>query len=125
MKTTLNIQHMRKSFGDQTVLKDINLSLEAGKIYGIEGYNGSGKSVRYKCIRGLMLPDEGAGFLNGRERKAGEMLSDTGFIIEKPACLKREFNVYDKPFTEQDCGDHYGNCSNRASDICRKSGKYE
>jgi len=88
MKTTLNIQHLGKSFGDQIVLKDINLSLEAGKIYGIEGYNGSGKSVLFKCICGLMIPDEV--FFNGRERKAGEMLSDTGFIIEKPACLKRE-----------------------------------
>ena len=37
-----------------------------------------------------MIPDKGAVFLNGKERKAGEMLSDTGFIIEKPACLKRE-----------------------------------
>ena len=90
MKTTLNIQHLGKSFGEQTVLKDINLSLEAGKIYGIEGYNGSGKSVLFKCICGLMIPDKGAVFLNGKERKAGEMLSYTGFIIEKPACLKKE-----------------------------------
>ena len=33
MKTTLNIEHLEKSFGEQTVLKAINLSLEAGKIY--------------------------------------------------------------------------------------------
>lgn len=90
MKTKLTIQHLEKSFGQQMVLKDINLSMESGKIYGIEGHNGSGKSVLFKCICGLMIPDKGSVSLNGKEKKAGEMLSDTGFIIEKPACLKQE-----------------------------------
>ena len=44
------IEHLSKKFGKQEVLKDINLTMQTGKIYGIAGYNGSGKTVMFKCI---------------------------------------------------------------------------
>lgn len=48
-----------KDFKDQRVLDKLNLSFSNGKIYGIVGRNGSGKSVLFKCISGLMKASSG------------------------------------------------------------------
>lgn len=48
-----------KRFRDQVVLKNVSISFEKGQIHGIVGRNGSGKTVLFKCICGLMHPEEG------------------------------------------------------------------
>jgi len=55
----LTLQDVTKSFGMNTVLKDINLTLQAGSRMGLVGVNGSGKSTLFKVISGAMEPDEG------------------------------------------------------------------
>ena len=85
---SLVVSHIWKSFGKQQVLKDVSLSMEPGKIYGIVGYNGSGKSVLFKCICGLLIPDQGEIVLDGSTLEKGKMLPDTGILIEGPAYLK-------------------------------------
>ena len=50
----ITLRGVSKKFKDATVLSDINLSFEKGKIYGIIGRNGSGKTVMFKCIVGFM-----------------------------------------------------------------------
>ncbi len=84
------IEHLSKKFGKQEVLKDISLTMEAGKIYGIAGYNGSGKTVMFKCICGLIIPDGGIIRIDEQKVKRGEILTDVGMIIEGPAYLKRK-----------------------------------
>lgn len=84
------IEHLSKKFGKQEVLKDISLTMEAGKIYGIAGYNGSGKTVMFKCICGLIIPDGGIVRIDEQKVKRGEILTDVGMIIEGPAYLKRK-----------------------------------
>lgn len=49
----IHIQNLNKSFGSKVVLKDINISFEAGKVYGIAGENGAGKTTLFNCIAGL------------------------------------------------------------------------
>lgn len=49
----IKIQNLSKSFGKQEVLNDINLTFEAGKVYGIVGENGAGKTTLFKCMAGL------------------------------------------------------------------------
>ncbi len=56
----LSIQNVTKSFAMNTVLKDINLTLQAGSRMGLIGVNGSGKSTLFRLISGAMEPDEGA-----------------------------------------------------------------
>ena len=56
----LSIQNVTKSFAMNTVLKDINLTLQAGSRMGLIGVNGSGKSTLFRLISGAMEPDEGS-----------------------------------------------------------------
>lgn len=78
-----------KSFKNQEVLSNINIVFESGKIYGIVGYNGSGKSVLLKWICGFFTLDSGEIEINGKKLKKDiDMIQDAGVIIEEPAFLK-------------------------------------
>lgn len=62
----IKVENLHKSFGEQHVLKGINLIAKEGKITFIIGKSGSGKSVLLKHILGLIKPDKGSVFINGR-----------------------------------------------------------
>ena len=83
---TISIQNASKSFGQHKVLDNINLNCEKGFIYGIVGYNGSGKTVLFKSICGFLKPDSGVITING---KSNSDISDfnLGVIIEAPAYI--------------------------------------
>ena len=55
----INIEHVKKSFGTNTVLNDINLKLRKGETLVTLGRSGTGKSVILQCIVGLLKPDSG------------------------------------------------------------------
>lgn len=55
----LEIKHVKKSFGDVEVLKDISLTVERGEVLGIIGPSGSGKSTLLRCVTGLEKQDAG------------------------------------------------------------------
>lgn len=55
----LEINHMKKSFGEVEVLKDISMKVEEGEVFGIIGPSGSGKSTLLRCATGLETPDSG------------------------------------------------------------------
>ena len=55
----LTLQNVNKSFGMNEVLKDVNLTLQAGGRMGLVGVNGSGKSTLFRLIHGDMAPDSG------------------------------------------------------------------
>jgi phospholipid/cholesterol/gamma-HCH transport system ATP-binding protein len=63
----LNIEHLKKRFGNQLVLNDINLTVSKGEIVCIIGQSGCGKSVILKHIMGLLIPDGGRILLDGKE----------------------------------------------------------
>lgn len=88
METGIVVEHVYKSFGKQTVLKDVNLNIEAGQIFGIVGNNGSGKTVLMKCICGFMRPDKGRILVNGRQiGRDCDFPESLGVIIETPGFL--------------------------------------
>lgn len=85
----IRVNNGTKSFKNQKVLSNINIVFESGKIYGIVGYNGSGKSVLLKCICGFLTLDSGEIEINGKKLKKDiDMIQDAGVIIEEPAFLK-------------------------------------
>lgn len=55
----LKIEHLTKNFGDQEVLKDLNLNIRKGEIYALLGKNGSGKSTTIKILCNLLNADGG------------------------------------------------------------------
>lgn len=85
----IEVSHVSKSFKDNKVLKDVSLSCESGKIYGLVGHNGSGKTVLFKSICGFLSCDEGTITVNGKVMgKDKDMLTDAGIIIEEPGFLR-------------------------------------
>lgn len=91
----LEIKGLTKKFKKRTVLRDINLSLEFGNIYGFIGANGSGKSVFFKTICGFLKPDKGTVTVNGKTiGKEMDFLPSLGVVIEKPGFIEN-YNQFD------------------------------
>lgn len=87
-ESIIDVSHVSKRFRQQTVLQDVNVSILSGKITGIIGRNGSGKTVLLKCIIGLMPPDSGQISVNGRViGKDVDFAQDIGFIVDAPGFL--------------------------------------
>jgi len=61
----IEIKNLKKSFGDKTILTDVNLTLGTGKCNLIIGSSGSGKTVLMKCLVGLFEPDSGQVLYDG------------------------------------------------------------
>ena len=72
------VNHVTKSFKEETVLKDVVLSVPKGKICGIIGRNGSGKTVLFKCICGLLQVDKGD--IQVDHRQIGAIIEEPGFL---------------------------------------------
>lgn len=85
---TIEVQNLVKKFQDHIVLDHVSLCCEQGKIYGIIGYNGSGKTVLFKCICGFLTQEEGEIRIKGKtHRQRGYHMTDVGAVIEEPAFL--------------------------------------
>lgn len=86
MDSVLELRNVRKSFGKQVVLDDINLTIRQGDIYGLIGRNGAGKTTILKTIVSLIHQDKGEILLFGRTHGEGYMkqLTRTGSVIETP-----------------------------------------
>ena len=79
----IEIRELNKKYGSKQVLTDVNLSIEKGKVYGIVGRNGAGKTTMFRCIIGL-------------ESHQGEIHSEleplknhTGFLPTNPFMMSR------------------------------------
>lgn len=122
MEPVIEIKGLKKSFGDTTVLSDINLSVNKGETVVILGKSGQGKSVTIKCIAGLMTQDAGSLKVFGEEVKdlEDDALKDLrcrlGFLFQGAALydsmtvrenlafpLKRVLKIKDKQEIEERC----------------------
>lgn len=94
MSLVIFVQNVTKIYGQQTVLDNVSLTCETGKIYGLVGRNGSGKTVLLKCICGLVHPSDGEITVWGK--RVGEDIDfpdNVGFIIEAPGFLPHESGI--------------------------------
>lgn len=85
--TVLEIKHLVKRFGDQTVLKDISLTVHEGEVIVIVGPSGCGKSTLLRCINALEEIQGGEVRLNGTEvskksRKLAEIRQKVGMVFQ-------------------------------------------
>ena len=87
----VDVQHVSKSFGSEQVLEDVTLQLMRGKIHGIIGRNGSGKTVLMKCICGFLRPTAGKISVFGKNIGTDcDFAPKTGMLIETPGFLPHE-----------------------------------
>ena len=88
MCVAIKVENVYKSFGKTVVLQNINVLFEKGKIHGLIGRNGSGKTMLMKCICGLVPVSSGEIIINGKILKNGKEIPDNiGVIIETPGFL--------------------------------------
>lgn len=91
MLNAITIADLHKSFGDNHVLRGVNLTVEPGESMVIIGGSGSGKSVLIKHIIGLLKPDRGSILVNGeevttmRERQLKELRKKFGMLFQAAA----------------------------------------
>ena len=88
VNAAVSVKGISKHFDKECVLKNVTRDFEKGKIHGIVGNNGSGKTVLMKCICGFLFPDEGEVTVDGKRiGKDVDFPGDLGIIIETPGFL--------------------------------------
>lgn len=88
MDIAVSVQNIYKRFGEDTVLTGVSHDFEEGRIHGIAGNNGSGKTVLMKCICGFLLPSKGKILVRSKQvGKDMDFPGDLGLIIETPGFL--------------------------------------
>lgn len=78
----LKLLNVEKTINEETILKNVTLTIKQGEIVGFEGRNGSGKSVLFKMIAGIMIPTNGKIEILGEELKKGKFPRDIGVILD-------------------------------------------
>ena len=96
----IELKNLHKSFGEQTVLDGIDLTVETGETISVLGRSGTGKSVLLKLLIGLQKPDSGSICIDGHEivglqtRELNEVRKNVGYLFQEAA-------LYDSMTIEQ------------------------
>lgn len=88
------IENYTKKIKGNIILDNINLTLEKNKIYGFVGINGSGKTMLFRAIAGLISPTSGKITVDGRETGNGKHPESIGLLIEN-ADLWNDMTAYE------------------------------
>lgn len=91
MNAVLKVEHLKKSFGDNHVLKDISFDLKEGEVLSIIGPSGSGKSTLLRCITQLETMNAGTVCVNGKDMVVG--VDKKGLAKYAPASVLREIRL--------------------------------
>ena len=87
----IDVRHLKKTFGEKTIIDDVSVKMDSGKCNLIIGSSGSGKTVFMKCLVGLFVPDAGEILyhgnnfvqMNGQDRK--EIRKEIGMLFQGSA----------------------------------------
>lgn len=84
----ITIENLTKEIQKTEVLKQINMNLEGGKIYGLRGINGSGKTMLLRVISGLIFPTSGRVTFDEKILHQDiEYPESTGLLLEQPSFI--------------------------------------
>jgi len=84
----IHFRNVTKSFGGESVLSGVSFKIEQGEICGFIGRNGSGKTVVFKLLTGLLIPDRGEILFRGENLAAKRRFIDSlGVMIETPGFI--------------------------------------
>lgn len=81
----ISVNNLTKAYNDKNVIENISFNLESGKIYGLIGANGAGKSTIINCVTGVFKPDE------------GEILMDKSAVYDNSVAKEKIGLIPDEP----------------------------
>ena len=80
----LEILNLKKTFGNKEVLKGINFTFESGKIYGLLGRNGAGKTTFFNCLNDDIKAEEGEFNITYEDHTRPLSIEDIGYVLSTP-----------------------------------------
>lgn len=91
MSAVVEVEHLRKAYGQVVAVDDVSLQVQQGEIYGVLGPNGAGKTTLVECVEGLRRPD------HGRIQVLGlDPLSQTRELRQRIGCQLQEAALPDR-----------------------------
>ncbi|REE57463.1 sulfate transport system ATP-binding protein [Paenibacillus taihuensis] len=91
----IEVRHLNKSFGSHAAVQDVSFQIERGKLIGLLGPSGGGKSTLLRMLAGLETPDSGDIYINGkRVNDVQPQLRGIGFVFQNYALFKH-MSVFD------------------------------
>lgn len=122
MNELLTIRHLRHSFSQQLVLNDVSLSVVSGKVTGLIGPSGAGKTTLVKTALGMEKADRGTAMVLDTKIPNRKILGQIGYMAQSDALYQdltaREnltFFVQIKGISKKTASDHSKSRSNRRS----------
>lgn len=104
----LVIEHLQKHFEKKEVLRDLNFTFESGKIYGLLGRNGAGKTTFFNCLNRDLKLDGGSFFLEDEQGARQMAPEDMGYVLSTPTVPEfltgREFLKFFMDINEESLG---------------------
>lgn len=97
----IELVHLQKQFGDNTVLRDINLSVSKGEVLSIIGASGSGKSTMLRCINLLETPSSGQILYHGKDITSHDM--NLSQYRAKVGMVFQSFNLFNNMTALNNC----------------------
>ncbi|MCH9756408.1 MAG: ABC transporter ATP-binding protein [Gammaproteobacteria bacterium] len=81
----IDVEHLKKSFGEQLAVRDLSLQVKRGEVFGFLGPNGSGKTTTIRMLCGLLTPDSGAGTCLGYDilKESRKIRQQVGYMTQK------------------------------------------
>ncbi len=100
MSEVISVRHLKKSFGDHEVLKDISLTVNAGEVLCLIGSSGSGKSTLLRCINMLETPNSGEIIYHGENVLKSKNVSA---YRAKLGMVFQQFNLFNNHNVLENC----------------------
>jgi ABC-2 type transport system ATP-binding protein len=84
-KNIVSIHNVSKAFGKHSILKEINLEISSGEIFGLLGPSGAGKTTLVKQLTGLDVPTEGENFIFQEKMPSLKLMKRIGYMAQSDA----------------------------------------
>ncbi len=83
------LENVTKTFGNTNVIEDVSMTMRSGRVYGLQGINGCGKTMLMRLISGLIHPTSGRVLVDGKALAGENSFPESmGLLIENPSFLK-------------------------------------
>lgn len=85
MNSFIQLEHVQHRYGNEFVLKEVNLQIRSGKLFGLLGPSGSGKTTLVKIMLGLLQPTNGSIFINNTRMPSLTQMKQIGYMAQSDA----------------------------------------